>query len=109
MYGLDSGNILQTFVHGLPLDGDVHPTPCTFLPTGFAFCGATVDGKVTIWDVKLGDKLQSVRHPRTSVQPLLLALVLIFHERVPPYMPSQYVFPLLVTHTPALLHELIPL
>ena len=92
MYGLESGDILQAFVHGLPLDGDVHPSPCTFLPMGFAFCGASVDGKVTIWDIKLGDKLQSVRHSRASVPPILPALVFIFHERVPLYMPLQYVF-----------------
>ncbi|KAH9976086.1 hypothetical protein BJV77DRAFT_968153, partial [Russula vinacea] len=57
---LNTGIVLQTFVHGLPLNIDTFPS--TFLPRGFAFCGATVDGTVTLWDVKLGDPLQSVRH-----------------------------------------------
>lgn len=60
VYSLNTGIVLQTFVHGLPLNIDTFPS--TFLPRGFAFCGATVDGTVTLWDVKLGDPLQSVRH-----------------------------------------------
>lgn len=51
--------------HGLPLDGNMYPS--TFLPRGFAFCGATVDGTVTLWDVKEGDRLQSVQHLRASM------------------------------------------
>lgn len=107
MYSLDSGLPIHKFVHGLPQDCDVYPQVCIFLPTGFAFCGATMDGKVTFWDVKQGDELQSVSHPHVSIHPCLLALVLIFHKRVPPYMPSQYVLPLLLTH--AFPHEPIPL
>lgn len=65
LYSLDSGIVLHTFVHGLPLDGDVYPG--IFLPRGFAFCGATVDGTVTLWDVGRGDRLQSVQHLRASM------------------------------------------
>ncbi|KAH9031997.1 hypothetical protein EDB85DRAFT_2145749 [Lactarius pseudohatsudake] len=67
LYSLDSGIVLQTLAHGLPLDGDMHPS--TFLPRGFAFCGTTVDGSVTLWDVKVGDRLQSVQHLRASMPP----------------------------------------
>lgn len=38
-----------------------------FLPRGFAFCGATTDGTVTIWDIKEGDRLQSVQHLCVSI------------------------------------------
>jgi len=48
--------------------------PSTFLSRGFAFCGATVDGTVTLWDVKLGDRLQSVQHLRASM-PLVFPFV----------------------------------
>jgi WD40 repeat protein len=63
IYSLDSGMLLHTFAHDLPqaiLDG--HYYPSTFLPNSFTFCGATVDATVTLWDVKVGDLLQSVRH-----------------------------------------------
>ncbi|KAH9058169.1 WD40-repeat-containing domain protein [Lactarius vividus] len=60
LYSLESGIVLHTLAHGLPLDGNMYPS--TFLPRGFAFCGATVDGTVTLWDVKEGDRLQSVQH-----------------------------------------------
>ncbi|KAI9434626.1 WD40-repeat-containing domain protein [Lactarius indigo] len=69
MYSLDSGIVLHTFAHGLPLDADVRPS--TFLPRGVAFCGATVDGTVTLWDVKVGDRLQSVQHLRASMPSIL--------------------------------------
>jgi hypothetical protein len=68
LYSLDTGIVLHTFAHDLSLDvldGDKYPS--TFLPRGFAFCGATVDGTVTLWDVKVGDRLQSVQHCRESM------------------------------------------
>jgi WD40 repeat protein len=61
---------LHTYEHGLPLDVDKYPT--TFLVSGFVFCGATLDGTVTLWDVKQGDRLQSVRHHRDRVLLLLI-------------------------------------
>jgi WD40 repeat protein len=60
LYSLESGIVLHTFSHGLHAGVDKYPT--SFLPGGFAFCGATTDGTVTIWDVKEGDQLQSVQH-----------------------------------------------
>ncbi|KAN0131765.1 WD40-repeat-containing domain protein [Lactarius tabidus] len=36
--------------------------PTTFFPRGIAFCAATADGNVTLWDVEQGDRLQSVQH-----------------------------------------------
>ena len=60
LYNLDTGIVLHTFAHDLHVGIDKYPT--TFLPGGFAFCGATIDGTVTIWGVKDGDQLQSVQH-----------------------------------------------
>jgi hypothetical protein len=70
---LNSGIVLHTFVHGLPLGVDAYPS--TFLPGGFAFCGATVDGTVTFWDVKAGDPLQSVQHLRASMSPVFSCII----------------------------------
>lgn len=67
LYSLDSGILLHTFAHDLPeaiLDGDKYPS--TFIPTDFVFCGATIDGTITLWDGKVGDRLQSVQHRRRS-------------------------------------------
>lgn len=72
VYSLGSGVVLHTFVHGLTLDGDICPS--TFLPRGFAFCGATVDGTVTLWDIKVGDRLQAVQHLCASMPPMILCI-----------------------------------
>ncbi|KAH9168279.1 WD40-repeat-containing domain protein [Lactarius sanguifluus] len=60
LYSLDSGIVAHTYSHGLPSINDKYPA--TFLPRGIAFCAATADGTVTLWDVKQGDRLQSVQH-----------------------------------------------
>ncbi|KAI9431591.1 hypothetical protein BJY52DRAFT_1232100 [Lactarius psammicola] len=72
LYSLDSGIVLHTFAHGLPHHSDVYPS--TFLPRGFVFCGVTVDGTVTLWDVKVGDRLQSVQHLCASMPPMFPAI-----------------------------------
>jgi len=60
LYSLDSGIVLHTYEHDLTPDSDKYPA--AFLPRGLVFCGATVDGTVTLWDVKQGGRLQSVQH-----------------------------------------------
>ncbi|KAH8996084.1 WD40-repeat-containing domain protein [Lactarius hatsudake] len=61
LYSLDSGIVAHTYSHGLPsINNDKYPA--TFLPRGIAFCAVTADGTVTLWDVKQGDRLQSVQH-----------------------------------------------
>lgn len=63
IYSLDSGVLLHSFAHDIPqamLDGDKYPS--AFLPTDFVFCGATIDGTITLWDGNVGDRLQSVQH-----------------------------------------------
>jgi hypothetical protein len=90
LYSLDTGIVLHTFAHGLHAGIGKYPT--AFLPGGFAFCGATIDGTVTIWGLKEGDRLQSVQHIcafRFSTSPA--TILLIFHKRTRPYTPSQYV------------------
>ena len=95
LYSLDTGIVLHTFAHDLPLavlDGDTYPS--TFLPTGFVFCGATVDGTVTLWDVELGDRLQSLHHLREPISSAMFtALVLIYvrPKQVQLSTPLQYV------------------
>jgi len=71
LYSLDTGIVIHTFAHGLHVGIDKYPT--AFLPGGFAFFGATIDGTVTIWGVKEGDRLQLVQH--------LCASILNFHVR----------------------------
>ncbi|KAH9010834.1 WD40-repeat-containing domain protein [Lactarius hengduanensis] len=61
---LDSGIVAHTYSHGLPSINDKYPA--TFLPRGIAFCAATADGTVTLWDATQGDRLQSVQHIRAS-------------------------------------------
>ena len=77
---LDTGMILHTFAHDLPLailDGDKYPS--TFLLEGSAFCGATVDGEVTLWDVEVGNRVLGIRHLRESTSSaMLMALILIY-------------------------------
>ncbi|SRR6266702_5434652 len=109
LYSLDSGIVLHTFAHGLPLDADVHPS--TFLPRGFAFCGATIDGIVTLWDVKVGDQLQLVQHLRASVPPMFPSI-----GAHPPEVGAtlhavavHFVATIRTPIPPALPHELIPL
>ena len=65
LYSLNTSIVLHTFVHDFPLDvhdGDTYPS--TFLPMGFIFCGATIDGTVILWYVELGNWLQSLHHSR---------------------------------------------
>jgi hypothetical protein len=80
LYSLDTGIVLHTFAHDLPLailDGGKYPS--TFLLEGFGFCGATVDGAVTLWDASAGHRLQSVQHSRESMSSAaLIALILIY-------------------------------
>ncbi|KAH9037773.1 hypothetical protein EDB84DRAFT_1560523 [Lactarius hengduanensis] len=64
LYSLDSGIVAHTYSHGLPSINDKYPA--TFLPRGIAFCAATADGTVTLWDATQGDRLQSVQHIRAS-------------------------------------------
>ena len=94
MYSLDTGIVLHTFAHGLHVGIDKYPT--AFLPGGFAFFGATIDGTVTIWGVKEGDRLQLVQHLCASILNSLNFHArynpnLNSHKRTWPCRPSQYV------------------
>lgn len=90
MYSLSSGIVLHTFVHGLTQDGDMHPS--TFMPRGFAFCGATVDGTVTLWDIKVGDRLQAVQHLCTSMPPMFSCVIgSSFYKLAQPFVQLLYV------------------
>lgn len=65
---LDTGIVLHKFAHNLPsaiLDGDKYPS--TFLLEGSAFCGATANGEVTLWDVRVGYRALSIQHFRESM------------------------------------------
>ena len=83
MYSLDTGIVLHTFAHGLHagVDNFKYKYPTAFLPGGFVFCGATIDGTVTFWGVKEGDRLQSVQHPCAFRFFMFLAIILIFNKQ----------------------------
>ena len=79
------------YTHGLSASNDKYPS--TFLPKGFTFCAVTVDGTITLWNVKQGDRLQSVQHLCLSRFVPLWSLVKFnsyFLKLVRPYIPLQY-------------------
>lgn len=76
LYNLDSGIVVHTYTHGFPASNGKFPT--TFFPRGIAFCAATADGTVTLWNVEQGDRLQSVQHlPGATIQ----AIAVHFSEK----------------------------
>lgn len=75
LWSLDSGMILHKYTHNLPpaiLDGGKCPSTC--LLGGAAFCGTTVDGEVTLWEVETGNRVLSLQHLREFMSCAMLCV-----------------------------------